>query len=342
MWLPSRREFLMATAACVTHCTACSLAADEEPRFGIIGAVGPQGAPKVPPGEGKRWDILEPGVSENYLVDLAFADSDAVRIRADKAVLRFCEFRNGRKDALEVYADDVRIERCRIHHFLAGTFKDQTDAHGITGRASRLTISNCEVSHCSGDAWQMDPGRGAWSDVTIDHCEFWTGPLAEDAAGFKKGEQPGENAIDTKQSLANPRSKLTISNSVFHGYAASGYIDMPAALNLKDHVEVLVENCVFYGNHVALRLRGPGSRGGARVTVQDCYFYDCDIAIRLEDRLEDLRIINSRFGAGVKRRYQQVGGTPPGARIEGEQIAPPLQKILRPRSREAMSCTDQE
>jgi hypothetical protein len=165
--------------------------------------------------------------------------------------------------------------------------------------------------------------------VLIDHCRFSTGPLTRDAGGFKTGEQPGENGVDTKQSLDHSRSRLTIRNSVFHGYEAAGYIDMPAALNLKDHVEVLVENCVFFKNHVALRLRGPGSRGGAKVTVRDCYFYDCAIAIRMEDRLEQLEILNPRFGTGVQRKYQQVGGSPRDARIEGEQAAPALETLLR-------------
>jgi hypothetical protein len=326
---PSRRQFLAGSAGWLACVGADRLgAATKETQFGLTGAVGPQGTPRVPLAVGKRWDITDTGIYENYLLDLGFADHDALRIRADRTTLRHCELRNGLKDAIEVYADDVRIESCRIHHFLAGTFKEQADAHGITGCGSRLTIHNCEISHCSGDAWQMDPGRGQWSDVVIDHCDFWTGPLSQDRGGFKAGQQPGENGVDTKQSLDNPRSMVTIRNTVFHGYAASGYIDLPAALNLKDHVQVLVENCVFYGNHVALRLRGPGPRGGAQVTVRDCYFYDCAVAIRLEDKLDQLEIINPRIGAGVQRRYQQVGGQPPGARIEGEQAAPRLESLL--------------
>lgn len=306
-------------------------AAVDARRFGPtepVGPQGPQGSWKRSPGGLTRWSIRSAGVYENYLIDMEFNEHDAIRIEADGTTLRHCELRNGRKDAIEVYANDVRIENCRIHHFLAGTFKDQADAHGITGRSHRLTIRNCEIAYCSGDAWQMDPGRGDWSDVTLEHCDIWTGPLSDDAAGFHQGEQPGENGVDTKQSLTNQRSRLTIRNCIFHGFSESGYIGMPAALNLKDHVEVQVDNCVFYNNYVALRLRGPGSRGGANVTVKDCYFYDCVTAIRTEDRIENLAIINPRFGRGVQQRYQQVGGTPPGLRVEGEQDAPPLEALL--------------
>lgn len=307
-----------------------SASAAEPPRFGLIGPVGPQGPPQKPPVGGQRWDISTGGLYENYLVDATFGEFDAVRIRANGTTFRHCEVRRGRKDAIEVYADDARIENCRIKHFLAGTFQDQADAHGITGRGSRLTIRNCEISYCSGDAWQMDPGRGQWSDVTIEHCDFSTGVLPTEMAGFKAGEQPGENGIDTKQSLDHPRSRLTIRNSVFHGYRAPGSIGMPSALNLKDHVEVLVEDCLFYDNHVAIRLRGPGSRGGAQVTLKNCWFYDCDLAIRIEDRAEHLNILSPWFGHGIKRRYQQVGGPPPGAMIEDGQDTPPLKSVFNP------------
>jgi len=33
-------------------------------------------------------------------------------------------------------------------------------------------------------------------DVTIENCKLFTGPLPADAGAFKKGEQPGENALD--------------------------------------------------------------------------------------------------------------------------------------------------
>src|SRR5688572_15816481 len=118
----SRRQFLISsTAVCAGLGARRLIAATAVPRFGLIGAVGPQGTPRVPPLKAERWDITEPGVYENYLLDLGFADHDAVRIRADKTTLRHCELRNGRKDAIEVYADDVRIDSCLIHHFLAGT-----------------------------------------------------------------------------------------------------------------------------------------------------------------------------------------------------------------------------
>jgi hypothetical protein len=297
-------------------------------RFGLTAPVGPQGDAKPSPVGNRRWDVEKSGVYENYRIDLDFADVDAVRIKADGVVLRNCEFTNGRRDAIEVYADDVMIESCRIRNFLAGTFAEQTDAHGVTGRGNRITIRNCEIACCSGDAWQMDPGREPWTDVVLEHCDIWTAPLAADGGGFKRGEQPGENGIDTKQAADHPRSKLTIRNCVFHGYRESGYIGMPAALNLKDNVEALVEQCVFYDNFVALRLRGPGKHGGAKVTVRDCYFYDCDTAVRMEDRMERLEIVRPRFGHGVKRRYRQVGGKPLEYKLEDEQDAPPLAMLL--------------
>jgi hypothetical protein len=328
----SRRQWLASGVATAFGAAVCSAEAPETPKFGLIAPVGPQGPAQKPPLPGRRWDITEAGVYENLLVDADFGQFDAIRIKANGTTLRNCEIRRGQGDGVEVYADDVRIENCRIHHFLAGSFQNQADAHGITGRGSRLMVHNCEISHCSGDGWQMDPGRGQWSDVVLEHCDISMGPLMEDMAGFKAGQAPGENGVDTKQSPENARSKLTIRNSVFHGYRASGYIGMPAALNLKDHVEVLVENCLFYDNYVGVRLRGPGSRGGAQVTLKDCWFYDCDLAIRIEDRAQGLKIIRPHFGSGIKRRYQQVGGPPPEALIDEGENAPPIASIYKRRA----------
>lgn len=294
---------------------------------GLLGDVGPKGTPKT----ATQLLVERPGVFEDYLIDAGFAEHDAVRIRADGTVLRRCEIRNGRRDGVEVYASDVLIDSCRIHHFLAGTFREQHDAHGITGRPKRLTIRNCEIYHVSGDAAQFDPGRGPWTDVLIENCVFWTGPLPENAAGFGKGERPGENAVDTKQAASNPRSRMVIRNSVFHGWRQPGQISLMAACNLKDNVEVRVERCVFYDNEVALRLRGDtgSGRGGARVTALGCSFYSSDLAIRAENSIENLKVLDPAFGEGVREKFRAVEGKPRDLEMRGERPAPPLEQVLK-------------
>jgi hypothetical protein len=273
---------------------------------GLIGPVGPRGEPH----RVKSLVIDKPGVYENYLVDADFAAVDAVRIKSDGVTLRNCEIRDGTKDGIEVYAADVTIENCRIHHFLAGTFKEQKDAHGITGRPTRLTVRNCEIGYVSGDCLQFDPGRGPWGEVTIENCRLFTGPLDENAAGFKKGERPGENALDTKQLASNPRSAITVRNTVMFGWAKGGQISNAAALNLKNNVEATIENCMIYDCEIALRLRGPAGSakyGGATVKATDCTFDDVDLAIRTEDAIEGTRIVRPRFGPGVKQQHKNAG-----------------------------------
>jgi hypothetical protein len=294
------------------------------PRPGPTTAPGPRGEPRR---RVRTLLIDKPGVYEDVLVDAGWADADAVRVRADGVTLRHCEIRNGLRDGVEVYAADVLIEGCRIHHFLAGTLKEQKDAHGVTGRPTRLTVRDCEIGFVSGDCLQFDPGRGAWTDVVIENCRLYAGPLPADAAGFKAGEQPGENAVDTKQKAANPRSKMTVRNCVLHGFSEGGPITNRAALNLKNHVEVTVENCVFYDNELCLRLRGPsgaGEYGGAFVTASDCSFYNTPLAIRAEDGIKNLTVLRPRFGAGVGKKVRHVGGPGPGFRLSDEQPAPDL------------------
>jgi len=304
-----------------------SLASEpNQPAVGVRGHVGClQGPHRV-----ERLTITRPGVYENYLIDGRWAKRDLVRIKADVVALRNCEVRNGCRDGIEVYAKDVRIENCHVHHLLAGTFAEQMDAHGITGRPTKLLVRNCEIDHVTGDAVQFDPGRKPWDDVRIERCTFWTGLLAADAAGFKKGQRPGENALDTKNLARNPRSRVVVRDCLFHGWR-DGQIGMMAALNVKEHVQVTVERCLFRDNQVCFRLRGPtGPRGGALVTIRDCAVYDSDIAVRTEDRIRDLTIRRLGIGKGVKRRVTRAGGGyGAGYVYEGEHVPPPFEKLRK-------------
>jgi hypothetical protein len=284
-------------------------------KAGLSGPIGPVGEPK----RVKTLVIDKPGIYENYLIDAEFADKDAVRIKADGVTLRNCEIRNGARDGIEVYAADVVIENCKIHHFLNGSFAPHLDAHGITGQPTRLTIRNCEIGYVSGDCVQFDPGRAPWTDVLIENCVLFTGPLPADAGGFKKGERPGENAVDTKQRTSNPRSRLTIRDTLCYGWTQPAQIENMSALNLKNHVEVKVERCVFRDNEISLRLRGPdgaGGLGGAWVTADDCEFSSTSVAIRLEDRIENTLIRNPRYGEGVKERVNGERKAGPGTKVD--------------------------
>src|SRR5688500_2808576 len=198
----------------------------------------------------QRLVIDKPGVYENFLVDGEWGGSTLVKINADDVTLRNSEIRHGKHNAVTVYAKNVVIDSCKIHHLLAGSFGKQQDAHGITGRPTNLTIRNCDIGMVSGDCIQFDPGRGAWDNVLVESCTLWTAPLRIDAAEFKQGERPGENAVDTKQQVTNPRSRLTIKNCLFYGWNQPGQIGNMAALNLKDHVRVTVLNCIFRDNEI--------------------------------------------------------------------------------------------
>jgi len=151
-----------------------------------------------------RLQITKPGVYDNYLVDSHWAGGNRVKITSGNVTLRHCEICNSTGNGVGVFADDVVIEDCKIHHCLKSTFQSQEDAHGITGHPRRLRIANCEICYVSGDCVQFDPDRKPWGDVVIENCTFWTGPLPADAAGFRKGQRPGENAFDSKSPPGGP------------------------------------------------------------------------------------------------------------------------------------------
>ena len=302
------------------------LQADELPAVGSAAGVGVGKEPiKV-----RRLQVTAPGTYENYLVDGQWIQRNLVKISADQVVLKNSEIRNGRHNAVTVYAGDVLIEGCRIHHLLAGSFEKQKDAHGITGRPGKLVIRNCEIYQVSGDCLQFDPGRGgAWGSVLVENCTFWTGPLSTDAAGFRRGQVPGENAVDTKQLARNPRSKLTLRRCLFRGWRRGPITNM-AALNLKENISAKIEDCVFIDNEISFRLRGGTSeRGGALVEIADCAVYRSAVALRLEDGIRDLRIRRLGIGAGVEREIQRAGGGPgKGYLFEGRYEAPAFREVF--------------
>ena len=293
--------------------------------LGVQGSVGCLDKPK----KVERLEITRPGVYENYLVDSNWATGNRVKITADDVTLRHCEIRNASGNGVGVFGKNVTIENCKIHHLLAGAFKEQHDAHGVTGRWNNVTIRNCEIYLVSGDCIQFDPDRNSTGNVLIEDCTLWTGPLPEDAGPFKKGERPGENAVDTKAVADGARSTLTIRNCYMHGFKQPAQIGNVAALNLKENVHAKVENCLFRDNEIAFRLRGPGKRGGALVAIKNCAVYDCQVGVRMEDKIKDLKIDALGFGPGVARKYHPVaGGTGLGYENKGEFTAPAFDEAL--------------
>jgi hypothetical protein len=293
---------------------------------GAQGKVGNRTAPTTV----DRLEIDKPGIYENYRVDGRWGMGNRVKITADNVTLRDCEIFNCAGNGVGVFGKNTLIENCRIHHCLRGTFQEQQDAHGITGRWNNVTIRNCEIFRVSGDAVQFDPDRKSTGNVLIENCTFWTSPLEEDAAGFNKGERPGENGIDTKTPADGERCLMTVRNCYFHGWKQPGQVSNLAALNLKENVLAKVEHCVLRDNEIAFRLRGPGKRGGANVQIKDCAVYDAAVGVRVEDKAENLKIDGLGFGRGVARKYH-VLGTTPGAGYEnrGEHEAPAPESLLK-------------
>jgi hypothetical protein len=276
-----------------------------------------------------RLQITKPGIYENYLVDSQWAGGNRVKITADDVTLRNCEIRNATGNGVGVFGENVTIENCKIHHLLNSTFDQQHDAHGITGRWSGVAIRNCEIYYVSGDCVQFDPDRQSTGSVLIENCTFWTGPLPDDAAGFRSGERPGENAFDSKTPAQGPRCELTLRNCLMCGWNQPGQISLMAAINLKENVQATIENCLFRDNEVCFRLRGPTGRGDARVAINDCAIFDANVGVRMEDNLRDLSIRNLAFGEGVERKYHLVGRGPfPGYENRGESTAKPFASIL--------------
>lgn len=299
--------------------------ANAGPLAGTTGKVGTLDHPTVV----DRLQITKPGVYENYRVDAQGRSGNIVKITADDVILRNCEIFNGTGNGVGVFGTRVTIENCRIHHLFSGTYEEQHDAHGITGHWGDVTIRNCDISHISGDCVQFDPERASRGNLTIENCHLWAGTLEADVGGFKAGQSTGENAFDSKTKPDGDRNQLIIRNCHIHGWSQPSQIQNRAALNLKEHIDAEITNCVFDDNEIAIRARGPGGRGSARVTVRDCAVYHTDIAVRAEDKIEHLEIVNLAFGPGVKSRFEfHKGKDLPGFSSKGERDAPGIFTLL--------------
>jgi hypothetical protein len=297
-----------------------------ENAIGVQGEVGCRKNPK----QVSRLQITKPGVYENYLVDCDWAGGNRVKITADNVTLRNCEIRNATGNGIGVFGKNVTIENCKIHHLLNSTFAKQHDAHGITGRWHNVTIRNCEIYYVSGDSIQFDPDRKSAGKLLIENCTLWTGPLPAAAAGFKKGERPGENAFDSKTTPTGPRCQLTIRNCLMYGWNQPGQIGLMAAINIKENVQATIEDCLFRDNEVCFRLRGPIGRGDALVSIDQCTIFDSKIGVRMEDKISNLKIQDLAFGDGVERKYHFVGRGPfPNYKNSNESKAESYESILK-------------
>lgn len=295
------------------------------PLAGTTGKVGTLENPKTV----NRLEITKSGVYENFRVDAQGKGGNIVKITADDVTLRNCEIFNSSGNGLGVFGTRVVIENCRIHHLLSGTFEDQHDAHGVTGRWGDVTIRNCDISHISGDCVQFDPDRKSRGSLTIERCHLWAGSLEADVPGFKAGQSPGENAFDSKTMTDGERNKLIIRQCYLHGWSQPSQIQNRAALNLKEHIVATITGCVFDDNEIAIRARGPGGRGDARVTVEDCAIYHTQTGVRAEDNIEQLKLIRTAWGEGVKSRVEFHGGkNPPGFENSGEREAPSIDELV--------------
>lgn len=165
-----------------------------------------------------------------------------------------------------------------------------------------------------GDSLQVDSARSGSNNILIENSTFWTGPLqANFNSGWQAGQNPGENAIDTKVDTTGgssvPRLKITIKDMTTYGWNTNGppAMENRAAFNMKEKIAAVFDGVTVYDSEIAFRLRG--ARGNADVTMKNAVIYDVNIAIRAEDDLANLVVYNTTFGDGIGRVITFAGGS---------------------------------
>ncbi len=253
--------------------------------------------------------IQIPGVTINgFNVDGNWRTADIIKLdsESDNTVLKNLEVYNTKKDCIDIDSPkNITIDRCKIYNALWFD-NGRRDSHGIvTAGVQELTISNSEIYYVSGDALQFQ--YNSWDNILVENCKLWNGKLPEAVAGFPKGVNPGENAIDTKYRIEDGRGRLTVSNVEAYGWR-SDYISNAAAFNIKHNVEVLFDGITVYDSEIAFRLRGLVDRGNALVDLTNAVIFDVDYGVRYEDNITDLHVFNCTFGKDINSYFVSAGG----------------------------------
>ena len=261
---------------------------------------------------------------EGFILDGQFGENDIVHVtaNADNLVFRDNILRNGARDGMDIgtntvsalpsnFLDNVLVENCEIYNMLWWNNGQRSEANGIVaGGVRNFTISNSKIFQVSGDSLQLQDG--GWDNVIVKNVDFYNEALPQNLAGFTKGVNPGENAIDTKQDGRLPyRGTVLINNSRFFGWK-SNLVTNTAALNLKEKVSAIVHGNIFYDNEIALRLRGGENDTGAYVQVKNNIFHNNVKTIRYEDNIKNLHIYHNTFGSANLEIFQSAGGADPG------------------------------
>jgi len=280
-------------------------------------------------------------VVDGLVLDGQYAGDDTVRVTSsgDFFVLRNTEVRRSSKDLIDMAAPEgVLIDGSLLHHALNAA-GGRSDAHGIVAGAVRdLTIRGTEIHTFSGDGLQVDPGRAepGWDRVTIEGSKIWLAPLPAAENGFAAGAVPGENAVDTKASATNVRSRITIRDTIASGFR-DGFIANMAAFNFKEYVDATVDGVTVFDSQIAFRLRGPDD--GARVLVKNAVVYDVATAFRYEDDIQNLRIWNSTIGGNVSRTFQAASALKATLDVRNLLSMPALTSEAKPSSNLRVSAS---
>ena len=292
----------------------------------------PGGGEVLVTADGRVLDVQHARTTvEDLVLDGQYGAGDGVRVEGDGFTMRGTEVRRVSRDCVDLRAvSDVLIDGCLLHHCLSSTAPGcdapgcREDAHGIVaGTVRNVTIRDTEIHSFSGDAFQADPGRGdaGWTDVLIEGCLLWSGPLATAEGGYAAGVNPAENAVDTKTSdtRAEP-AVLTIRDTVAWGFRG-GLISNMAAFNLKENVRVLLDGVTVRDSEIAFRVRGATSSRprGAQATIQNTVVYDVDTAVRYEDGLDSLALLHCTLGGEVGRAFNDQSRDGPST-IDGRNV----------------------
>lgn len=192
-------------------------------------------------------------IFDGLIFDHENASSDLMKISSSGThnIIRNCEFRNGKRDAIDVGGGtDNVIENNIIHDFV---WQAGSDAHGIVTSpgVARLKIRNNIIYNCGGDGIQLyasgsDPVSSYARDIEITGNKIYT-ELGSDS----------ENALDFKGV-----DGAVVENNEMYGFENKAVVVQKGCRNLR------FERNVIYDSQRGMEFRGENGKSQENIVVQ--------------------------------------------------------------------------
>jgi hypothetical protein len=236
-------------------------------------------------------------VIKNLIFDHQGAAHDAVRWSGDSIDLTECEIRNGARDAIDISgkARRVSISNCVIYNFVwDGSVRRDAHCIVVNPGARSIRITGNKIYDCSGDGIQI------FASDSTPVSSYVTEVLIENNQIYSTGGAKSENALDLKGGVA----VIIRKNEIY------GFTHNKAVVVQKGASNVRLEENRIHDSERGAEFRSEGGHAQQDITVTRNVFFNIAGQYALKfDGVLNARVVNNTFHniAGDSIRVESKG-----------------------------------